>query len=286
MESEWVLLMLVVSVAALVALRAYATRRRRRARAEYQRLLQQALDDGVLSPEEIEELESVRRQGALTPEEVRTAALAIYRVALRDAAADARLTADEAATLERLQVQLGLSEHDLGRDFNRLSRLRLLARVAEGNMPEVQSPVQLVPEERCHWVVQCTLADRISVPQSTRRNLNSISFRVPGTEPFAAAGERDELRPAEDILPNDLGALIITSRRTIFQGAKRTISVPHARTEAVSLYGDGIRIEEIGQAVRRYFLVDDPELACAVLLQAARQRRAEIRPARAAPRSA
>jgi hypothetical protein len=286
MESEWVILTLVISVAALVALRSYATRRRRRARAEYQRLLQQALDDGVLSPDEIEELESVRRQGALTPEEVRTAALAIYRVALRDAAADARLTEEEAAALERLQEQLGLSEHDLGADFNRLSRLRLLARIAESNMPEVQSPVQLVPEERCHWVVQCTLADRISTPQATRRELAGLLFQVPGTEPFAAAGERDALRPADDVLPNDLGALIITSRRTIFQGARRTISVPHARTDTIKLYADGIRIEEIGQSARRYFLVDDPELACAILLQAARTRRAEIRPARAAPRSA
>jgi uncharacterized protein YjiS (DUF1127 family) len=286
MESEWVLLTLAVSIAALVALRSYATRRRRRARAEYQRLLQQALDDGVLSPDEIEELESVRRQGALTPEEVRTAALAIYRSALRDAAADARLTSDEAATLERLQTQLGLSEHDLGADFNRLSRLRLLARIAEGNMPDVQSPVQLVPEERCHWVVQCTLADRMSMPQGTRQELKALTFQVPGTEPFAAAGERSALRPAEDVLPSDLGALIITSRRTIFQGAKRTISVPHARTEAVSLYDDGIRIEEIGQSARRYFLVDDAELACSILLHAARQRRSEIRPAKATTRTA
>jgi hypothetical protein len=281
MESEWILLTLVLSIVAVVALRSYATRRRRKARAEYQRLLQQALDDGVLSPDEIEELESVRRQGALTPEEVRTAALAIYRVALRDAAADARLTPEEATSLERLQSQLGLSEHDLGADFNRLSRLRLLARIAEGNMPEVQSPVQLVPEERCHWVVQCTLADRIPVPQAARRELVGLSFQVTGSEPFAAATPRDELRPADDVLPNDLGALIVTSRRTIFQGAKRTISVPHARTDAITLYADGIRIDEIGQAARRYMLVDDPELACAILLQAARQRRAEIRPARA-----
>jgi hypothetical protein len=285
MESEWVLLTLGTVMVAVAGLRAYVTRRRRRARAEYRRLLQRALDDGVLSPTELEELETVRQQGALRPAEVRTAALAIYRVALRDAAADARLTAEEAGQLVRLQGQLGLSEADLGADFNRLSRLRLLARIAEGNIPEVQSPVQLVPDERCHWVVQCTLADRLPVPQSVRRELAGISFQVPGSEPFVAAGARDALRPAEDVLPNDLGALVITSRRTIFQGARRTISVPHARTERVTLYADGIRIEEIGQSARRYFLVEDPELACAILLQAARQRRAEIRPARA-PRTA
>jgi hypothetical protein len=280
METGWVLILLAAILATLFGLRAFVLRRRRRARAEYQRLLQQALDDGVLTPEELAELEAVRQGGALTPGEVRMAALAIYRGALRDAAQDSRLTEEEDVTLRRLQEQLGLSEHDLGADFNRLTRLRLLARIAEGTLPDVTSPVQLVPEERCHWVVQCTLADRIPVPQGARRELAGLQFAVLSAEPFAAAGPRDDLRPADDVLPNDLGVLIITSRRTIFQGAKRTISVPHARTDQVKLYADGLRIEEIAQSARRYFLVDDPELACAILLQAARRRRAEIRPAR------
>jgi hypothetical protein len=280
MEAEWIIPALLASIAGLIVLRTVARRRRRRARAEYQRLLQQALDDGVLTPEEIAQLEAVRQEGALTPEEVRMAALAIYRSALRDAAEDSRLTPEEDATLHRLQEQLGLSERDLGADFERLSRLRMLARIAEGNLPDIHSPVQLVPEERCHWVVQCTLADRISVPQTARRELAGLSFPVMSPEPFAAVGPREALRPAADILPNDLGALIVTSRRTIFQGAKRTISVPHARTDTVSLFADGVRIEEIGQSARRYFLVEDPDLACAILLQAARRRRMEIRPAR------
>jgi hypothetical protein len=280
MESEWIIPVLVASMAGLIALRVLSRRRRRRARAEYQRLLQQALDDGVLTPEETAELEAAQREGALTPEEVRMAALAIYRSALRDAAEDSRLTHEEDVALRRLQEQLGLSERDLGADFERLSRLRMLARIAEGNLPEVHSPVQLVPDEHCHWVVQCTLADRMSVPQTVRRELAGLPFPVMSPEPFAAIGPRDALRPADDILPNDLGALIVTSRRTIFQGARRTISVPHARTDTVTLYADGVRLEEIGQSARRYFLVEDPELACAILLQAARKRRAEIRPAR------
>jgi hypothetical protein len=279
METALVIGVVILGAAGLFALRSMTQRKRRRARAEYERLLKQALDDGVLSPDELAELETVRQEGALTPEEVRMAALAIYRVALKEAASDARLTPEEDVALRRLLEQLNLSEQDLGADFSQLSRLRMLARIAEGNMPEVHSPVTLVPDERCHWVVQCTLADRISAPQSARQDLAGTRFAVLGTEPFAAGSQRDALRPAEDILPSDLGALIVTSRRTIFQGAKRTISVPHARVDHITLYADGIRLEEIGQA-RRYFLVEDAELTCAILLQSARQRRAEIRPAR------
>jgi hypothetical protein len=281
MDSSWIIPLLAASVVVLLVLRSLGLRRRRRARSEYQRLLKQALDDGVLTPEELSELEAVRSRGELTPAEVRMAALAIYRGALRDAAADARLTDDEDASLKRLQEQLQLSEHDLGADFQQLSRLRMLARVAEGNMPQVHSPVPLVPDELCHWVVQCTLAERISLPLGTRKSIAGHSFQVLSAEPFAATGPRDALRPAADILPSDIGVLIITSRRTIFQGARRTVSIPHARAEHVKLYADGVRLEEIAQTIRRYFLMDDPELACAIMLQAARIRRAEIRPARA-----
>lgn len=286
MTTAWVVAVLAGSILGLYALRLLGQRRRRRARAAYQQMLTKALDDGVITPEELAELQTVREEGDLSPEEVRMAALAIYRRALRDAAADARLTPDEDATLKRLQEQLGLSEHDLGADFTQLSRLRMLARIAEGTLPDVHAPVPLVPDERCHWVVQCTLAERIAVPNAQRRELNGTSLTVLSAEPFAATATRDALRPADEILPSDLGALIITSRRTIFQGAKRTISVPHARAETLTLFADGVRLDEIGHSARRYFLVDDAELTCAIMLQAARTRRAEIRPTRQPHRSA
>lgn len=280
MDSTWIIPLLVASFFALLVLRSFELRRRNRRRIEYQQLLRQALDDGVLSPEELEELETVRARGALEPDEVRMAALAIYRGALRDAAADARLTPEEDAALTRLQEQLGLTERDLGSDLQQLSRLRMLARVAGGNMPQVHAPVSLVPDERCHWVVQCTLAERIPLPDVARRPLTGAAFRVVSNEPFAASGPRDALRPAADILPSDVGVLIVTSRRIIFQGARRTVSVPHARAELLELYGDGVRLDEISHVRSRYFLMEDPELACAIMLQAARIRRAEIRPAR------
>ncbi|MBR9990049.1 MAG: hypothetical protein KFH98_09850 [Gemmatimonadetes bacterium] len=281
MDSSWIIPLLVASFFALLLLRAFGLRRRRRIRAEYQRLLKQALDDGVLTGEEIEQLNAVRARGDLQPNEIRVAALAIYRGTLRDAAEDARLTPEEDAVLTRLQEQLGLSERDLRGDLAQLSRLRLLARIAEGNVPEVHSPVPLVPDERCHWVVQSTIADRIPLPEGRRSPIPGVPFQVMSAEPFAAAGQRAALRPASDILPSDVGVLIITSRRTIFHGARRTINVPHARAEHLKLYADGVRLEEIGRTGSRYFLMDDPELACAILLQAARIRRTEIRPARA-----
>ncbi len=272
--AQIIVLIAILIIAAVL----YRMRRQRHtvAREAYGQALADAVADGVLSEGEVEELSRIQQKGALSELDVRSAGLAIYRDALEDVASDARFTPEEDATLHRLQQQLGLSDADLAGDLMQLARLRMLARVELGHFTEVRSPIQLVPDEVCYWAVQSTLAERLAV-RSSRQELQGATFNIADTEPFAVPGDCDELRPAEDILPSDLGVLVVTSRRTVFQGARRTVSVPHARLESVTMYDDGVRIDELKPPARRYLLTDDPELTAAILIQAARQRRHQIR---------
>jgi hypothetical protein len=275
---ETVALVLLVALAAVVLVVRYR-QRRRRARASYQRRLEAALADGVLTPDEIAELDRLRTEKELTPVEVRMVARATYRTILREAMKDERLTDDEDRLLHELQAQLGLTDRDLeAPDRVQLSRLRTLARLEGGQLPVIESPVDLVPHEKAHWVVQSAFAEQLDLPTPGRRQLRGIDLSLDDDAPFHAEADRDALRPAEDILPSDLGILVVTSRRTIFQGAKRRVIIAHARLQTLTLFADGIRLEEPGREMRGYFLTDDAELTAAVLLHAARKRRREIRP--------
>jgi hypothetical protein len=210
----------------------------------------------------------------------------IYRGALQAALNDEHLTPEEDQTLAKLQLQLGLTERDLGEDSERLARLRLLAQVARGELPRVEPPIALAPQEVCHWVVQTTRADRLALPRRSRAAIAGIRLDVAGAQPFSAAGTREALRPNEEILPADIGMLVVTSRRAVFQGARRSESVAFARLDNVMLYADGVRIVETGGHESGYLLVEDPEVTAAILLQAARRRREEIRPTTRHGRSA
>jgi hypothetical protein len=271
-------LIILLAVTVVVNLLIARHRGRRRARRIYQHALERALADGVLTDAESAELAQLRADKDLSNREARMAALALYRNALHAAAADERLTPEEDRHLERLQQQLGLSTGDLGSDFLRVSRLRMLAAITESRLPEVACPIDLVTEERCHWVVHATLARRLDVARAGR--IAGIHYQVLAAEPFHAHGERDALEPSEFVLPIDLGVLVVTSRRTVLQGAKRTVSIPHARLQAVVLFRDGVGLEEHNGNLA-LLIVDDAELTAAVILHAARQRRAEIRPASA-----
>src|SRR3989304_2917074 len=110
MDTTSILLSLAFIGLSLIAATVWLQRRRGRHRRRYQRVLAEALADGVLSDEERAELDRLRQEKDLTAAEVRIAALAIYRSALRDAAKDARLTPEEDEALRRLQRELGLTE--------------------------------------------------------------------------------------------------------------------------------------------------------------------------------
>lgn len=279
MKSDFLLLFAVLVVAGVSALEIFRFRRRSTWRT-YRRMLESALSDGILTPEEVEELERFRREREVTEAEARTVARAVYRGALRRAAEDARLSADEDRQLTRLQEELGLRDEDLGADREMLGRLRLLARVEGGLLPTVEAPLQLVPHETCHWVSPASLADRLELPGRSASVVRGFPLPIGGSTPVPVAATLEPIRTSEDVLPVDIGLLMITSRRTVFQGAKRTVSVPHARLDAVLLHADGLRLDEPGANTRAVLLVEDAELTGAILVAAARRRREEIRPTR------
>ena len=268
----WVVLGLASSAAAGVT---FVRRRKLHGRRLYQESLERALADGILTPEEAQELASVRQQRDLSEAEVRMVALGLYRRALRDAVADSRITAEENEELRLLREHLGLSDRDLRDDVAQLRRVCVLSELEREHLPHVDAPVALASGEQCHWAVQARLADRLVAP-GRRSDLRAVQFDVASYEHFSAVGERTLLRESDEILPTDLGVLLVTSRRILFHGARRTVIVPHMKLRSVLLFRDGLSVEETEPPHRSYFIVDDPELTAAVLLTAARLRRREL----------
>ena len=269
------LLWLVPLAVAAVTAGTVVRRNRRHNRRLYQQSLERALADGILTEEESRELATVREQRDLSEAEVRMVALCLYRRALRDAVADSRITVEEGEGLQQLRSHLGLSDRDLQQDAAQIQRIRLLAEIERDHLPHVDAPVTLAGGEECHWVIQARLADKLSTP-GRKSELRSINFDVASGPVFSAEGERSGLKPSNEILPTDMGVLVITSRRALFRGARRTVNMPHMKLTSIALFSDGFAVDE-GDPVRRtYFIVDDPELTAAVLLRAAHRRRREI----------
>lgn len=269
------LLLWLVPVAVVAATGAVVRHKRQIGRRLYQQSLERALADGILTEDEARELATVRADRDLSEAEVRMVALSLYRRALREAVADARITAEEGEELAQLRAHLGLSDNDLREDAAQLQRIRLLAEIERDHLPHVDAPVALAAGEECHWVIQARLARRLTTP-GRKSELRSISFKVGDAPVFSAEGERSELRLSEELLPTDMGVLVVTNRRTHFRGARRTVNIPHMKLGTLDLFKDALAIEETDPVRRSFFIVDDSELTAAVLLRAAYHRNREL----------
>lgn len=251
-------------------------RRRLRGRRLYQQELERALADGILTEEEERELESVRERRDLSDAEVRMVAVSLYRHALKDAMSDARITQQEDESLQTLRAHLGLSDADLAADVKQMQRVQVLAGVERGELPKIVAPLDLADGEVAHWAVHARLADQLIVP-GRKTELRAVNFEIASATPFSASGERSGLGASQEILPIDTGLLIVTNRRTIFEGARKHLNVPHMKLRTIDLFHDGVALDETDPAHASFFLVPDPELTTAILLSAARTRQNELR---------
>lgn len=268
----WALPAILIAAGVLIL----ARRRKLRGRRLYRQHLERALADGILSEREAEELEGLRAQRDLSDTEVRMVAVSLYRRALRDAIADSRITRQEDEALQRLRAQLGLTDTDLARDLGQLQRIRLLAGVERGELPQIEPPVELNDDEICHWTIHARLAEQLVVP-GRGTALRAVSFSLENSDPFSVTAARSVLADSSEVLPSDLGMLVVTNRRTIFSGARRNVSIPHMKLRTLDLFADGVALDETDPAHTSFFLVSDPELTAAVLLSAARKRQRELK---------
>ncbi|HET9984243.1 MAG TPA: hypothetical protein VFQ38_11670 [Longimicrobiales bacterium] len=278
-----VLLSLLGLLAVALGLGFWLARSRRRAnRQRYGKFLEEAVADGMLSQEELAQLQVLRDEGDISDAEARMVAVSVYRRALKQAMADSRVTQEEETTLHQVQQELGLTEADLRADRDNLRRMQLLARLERGQLPDVESPVGLLPGEHGHWVVHATLCERLALPAGPASGPPGQLFEVADTEPFHVTGRRGPLARSPLILPMDLGILVVTSGGLRFQGAKVQLQFPHERLRRIALFADGLRVDYADPARSHYFLLTDPELTAAVLLLAARRASGAAVPGRTA----
>jgi hypothetical protein len=243
----------------------------RRARQRYEDALERALADGLLTDEELQELERRRAEEHLSAEEVHLVGRSIYRKALRSAAEDQRLTEEEEGRLATLQSLLGLSDAEIATDERQYARLRLLAAVERGRLlPEIESPFALGPGERPHWLVRATAGEELALPGHRVRSRGQ-RFPLPGREVYDVQDTRSALEPDGSFLPRDVGLLVVTDRRTVFRGARQRTELRHEDLTELVAFADGVGMVDAEGSLRLY-LVDDAELTGAIVYQAARRR--------------
>lgn len=174
-------------------------------RREFQEALFDAVKDGKLTGEEMEELSRFRDEYGFTEEDIRPVRVQLYLIAFQSVAEDENVTEDEWNEMGKIQTFLGIKDTEVGATKKELLRLHILNEIDHGHLPVVRPRGLALPDgERAHWVEKAELQSKTTEQAGTLvltnkrlifRSKKPLALRLPKI--LDVRGDGLQLRVAE-----------------------------------------------------------------------------------------
>ena len=220
-----------------------ALRKQSANRQAFVKALMKAVDDGQLTLEEVSHLDALKSAAGLTDQDIRSARIEAFTRAFAVAKADRKVTAQELIDLKRLQSYLGLSDAELGSSQRELARLRLLAEVQAGNLPTASDRgIVLQRGEAVHLREQGALFEERVVRRRYGGGSAGVSIRIMKGVSYRIGQQKGRPVSETGIAPVSAGDLILTSKRILFHGDRKSFALKYENLLGGEMCTDGVRL--------------------------------------------
>lgn len=229
--------------------------------ASYEEELLQTGETTELGEETRNKTRGIVEAGKLQDSQVHEVNVRVYNNLKEKLLEDGNFTEAERDYLKQLQGFLNLGDEEA--DSQQLDHLRYIARICEGNLPEIETTVRLKKGEVAHyegfttWQHLKTKKKRVAGSRGrSMRVAKGVSFKVGATPGYTKEWEQFQTV--------DEGKVIVTSQRLLFVGAKKNLNVKHEKILDTEYFSDAVKVHR-GTVNPTYFFVDDPSVFFAVL---------------------
>ena len=177
---------------------------------------------------------------------------------------DKRVSDAEIETFEKRAETLGgRTELDYSAR-EQVERFRTFWRMENGIFPEVDAPINLQRNERCHFSTSASWHQTRTVTKAIRYGGPAVRIRIMKGLYYRAGGVSIERITQEEMSQVSSGTLYITSKRIIFHGEPKNVSIPFSSVLSYVPYSDGIEIEKTSGR-NPIFIFGDGEYASVLL---------------------
>ncbi|MGC4961589.1 DUF2510 domain-containing protein [Gordonia sp. DT101] len=193
----------------------------------------------------------------------------VFRVAAHDVLADDIVSTDEEQHLEDLASALAVPYEDLAvRDFELLEDL-VVAQINDGRLPvDEDAPLLTKPDEVAYYAPRVSLMKETDV-REFRGGSRGVSVRLAKGLTYRVGDVRGRsVVVGSELKEQDTGQLVITDRRAVFIGRKRTLEFRYDKLVAIEQYADGLRLNVSNRQLASIFIFQrnsSPSIAAALL---------------------
>lgn len=169
---------------------------------------------------------------------------------------------------DKLDIDLeGLAKKNL-KDFRDYTYAKVYYDLSNGKLPLMDNPgILLQNGEVCHWYETSNLIEERTVSERVG-GYSGVSVHVAKGVTLHTGGSRGHTIKHTEKTATDTGMLVITNKRVIFNGEKKTISIPYSKVVDIIKYSDAVTISRTGKSKFEAFSVGDPELVERLIMTA------------------
>lgn len=234
--------------------------------------LRNAVADGTVSAEEMSQLGKMMAEFGLTDKDVARARVEAYHRAFAVAKADGAISEREVENVHQLENYLRISDADIAPTQRELARLRLLTEIKAGNLPHVGVPTGVVLQktEIVYWFEPSALMEERVVRRRYEGGSSGVSFRIAKGVSYRVGAHRGHVVPETATVPISEGQLVITNKRVVFHGNRKSFALKYDKLIGMELFEDGLSLSAAtGKAkLVRFSDKSNSDIVGAVLTQA------------------
>lgn len=209
------------------------------------RTIIEAASDGRLTEEEIAQIELGKTQLGLTDDDLKRIQVQAYSAALAAATSDGKVTPEEERELNKLQAYFQISDDSISQPKQQLARFRLLAEIQEGNLPTAQVVNVIFQKgEQAHWAEAGNILEERVVGRRYQGGSNGVSIRIAKGVSYRVGAHRGNIVTDKAVVPVSSGELILTNKRTIFRGDKKSFVLSIPKLLDVSFFTNGVKLTD------------------------------------------
>jgi len=235
----------------------------------YERAVQRAIADGVVTAEERSALErlgdALRLSPAIRDHIYRRPVEELLHSALVERVADRRLSPDEFRTFAALASNLGVNPTLDEATERTMHRYALFWRIEHGDVPRIDAPIQLQRGEVCHFQAPAQWLEHRKQTSTIGYYSQGVSIRVVRGVYYRVGASRPHRVTTEGLVPIEQGMLYITNKRVILDGQTRNFALRLSSLIAFQSYSDGVVLEKASGKNPHLIVNGDAELAAVLL---------------------
>jgi hypothetical protein len=227
-------------------------------KAALREMLMDAVSDGVLTNEEIRNIQSFIATTGLSEDVVQDWSVKLFRRAFESLEAN-DISGARLDSLDAIRNFLRVPPGKIEAELNKLARMRYVLGIREGKMPAFQAQnVMLRAGEIIHWIQPARLWESRVVGRSYQGGSSGVSFRIAkGITLRTGATRGRSISETEDQIVSE-GNFLISNRRLIFQGNAKSFETKYEKILDIHNHLDGIRYSESNKQKPRQIQYTEP----------------------------